>query len=155
MPVKMTKKAINDLLVAERKKSLEKQKNSKFMNRTRSIYNGQVARAKEEGKGVPYNLEEFRILVKKWVGANCPYCEKKLTINNLTADHGIPISRQGSYGLDNNIICCQNCNFQKGVLTDTEFRDFLEWTEQYLAPSAADNMKKRLTTGGKWLAKSF
>jgi hypothetical protein len=49
----------------------------------------------------------------------CAYCGKSL--NNLTQDHFIPLSKGGGYDVDNIIPCCKPCNSSK------QDKDFAEW----------------------------
>jgi 5-methylcytosine-specific restriction endonuclease McrA len=44
----------------------------------------------------------------------CYYCQKRRK-GNLTQDHIVPLSKQGSHTLHNVIGACQSCNSRKGV----------------------------------------
>ena len=52
----------------------------------------------------------------------CIYCECPLTIENATSDHIIPISKGGNNCQVNLIICCSECNNERG---DIEFNKYL------------------------------
>jgi len=54
--------------------------------------------------------------------AKCLYCESKLTRSNATADHIIPISEGGNNTQINLVVCCKDCNNERGNLP---FRDYL------------------------------
>ncbi len=56
---------------------------------------------------------------KKYV---CPYCECKLTKTNATSDHIVPISLGGNNCQVNIIVCCTDCNGERG---DKEFYSYL------------------------------
>jgi DNA-directed RNA polymerase subunit RPC12/RpoP len=52
----------------------------------------------------------------------CPYCGKKLTLKNRTLDHIVPISLGGNiFHEPNAVICCRECNEEKGNLMLLEF----------------------------------
>lgn len=52
----------------------------------------------------------------------CPYCERKLTAQNKSLDHMVPLSRGGSHGIHNVVICCRSCNLRKH---DMAFADWI------------------------------
>jgi 5-methylcytosine-specific restriction endonuclease McrA len=45
--------------------------------------------------------------------AKCIYCEKKLTLENATTDHIVPIADGGNNTQVNLMVCCQPCNSQR------------------------------------------
>jgi 5-methylcytosine-specific restriction endonuclease McrA len=51
----------------------------------------------------------------------CPYCRTKLTPQNRTIDHIIPLARGGHHAVSNLVACCIPCNLRKGP------RPFGEW----------------------------
>lgn len=53
---------------------------------------------------------------------NCIYCETKLDYHNATADHIVPISEGGNNTQVNLIVCCKECNNERGNL---DFRTYL------------------------------
>ena len=53
----------------------------------------------------------------------CIYCGAKLTYNNASSDHIIPISNGGNNTMVNIIVCCKNCNNERGNL---EFYEYLK-----------------------------
>lgn len=44
----------------------------------------------------------------------CMYCEKPLTMNEMTCDHVHPESRGGKFSWDNIVAACASCNTAKG-----------------------------------------
>jgi len=52
----------------------------------------------------------------------CLYCGNILTKQNATADHIIPVSKGGNNAKVNLIVCCEDCNGERG---DREFYDYL------------------------------
>lgn len=55
-------------------------------------------------------------------GKRCPYCERRLTSQNKSLDHMVPLSRGGSHGIHNVVICCRSCNLRK---RDMAFADWI------------------------------
>lgn len=152
----LTKKELEQLLVAERKKSRAKQQQSKFMSKTLSVYGGQKKRAKEERKeDLDFSLTEFRDYFRAGLEQTCRYCGTKITLVKATSDHLTPVSRGGAFGLANQGIVHESCNWQKGVLTDLEFIDLLNFMALRLDLAAEKDMKRRLSAGGKHLANKF
>ena len=54
---------------------------------------------------------------------NCIYCGNKLTMENVTSDHIIPISKGGNNCQVNIVISCKNCNNERGTMN---FNDYLK-----------------------------
>ncbi|CAG7580982.1 MAG: putative endonuclease [uncultured marine phage] len=54
--------------------------------------------------------------------SSCLYCGTKLTKSNATADHIIPVSKGGNNAKVNLIVCCEDCNGERG---DREFYEYL------------------------------
>jgi len=87
-------------------------------------------------------LEDFVVVGLKWNGKNvrrrtsgfakefieqnkdarCLYCDEKLTSENATADHIVPISEGGNNCQVNLVVCCKGCNNERGNL---EFKYYL------------------------------
>lgn len=53
----------------------------------------------------------------------CAYCGKKLTRQNATLDHVIPLSRGGDDSPRNLVWCCLKCNREKGSQLLSEWRN--------------------------------
>lgn len=154
MPQKMTKKELNAILVAERRKSRIKHQNSAFMNRTRGIYSGQSNRYAKSLNvtkvALPYSLDALRKLCQRALLIPCCYCGENLTVKTMCPDHRQAIARGGSWKLSNLAIVHQKCNWRKGMLNEAEFRYLVKFVRKYLAPEAAKDFWGRLATGGKW-----
>jgi hypothetical protein len=62
---------------------------------------------------------------KKWVSERidpkCLYCSGDLTIQNATTDHIIPISKGGNNSQVNLVVCCKDCNLERGNLNFYKF----------------------------------
>jgi 5-methylcytosine-specific restriction endonuclease McrA len=61
----------------------------------------------------------------EYYGKRCYYCNKPLSINELTEDHRIPLSKGGTDWIANIVPCCRRCNPQKGNKTEQEYRNWL------------------------------
>lgn len=165
MPVTMTKAALGKVLTEERLKMRLKQRQSVFLRRTLSIYNGQKKRFFEyEGRSdpsdpdekheLPYTLEQFREKAQAALKeGRCCYCHETLTLKKMTADHVLAIVAGGGWELDNLCFPCQSCNWQKGRMDGTEFRRLLGFCKKYLSAASAADVKRRLSIGGKWSPK--
>ena len=78
---------------------------------------------KYSGKNVKRRTSGFaKDFVNKNQGSTCLYCEDKLSYENATADHIVPISEGGNNCQVNLIVCCKDCNAERG---NTEFKSYL------------------------------
>lgn len=55
--------------------------------------------------------------------SKCPYCP---SIDNLSIDHILPLSKGGTHTEDNVELVCLPCNIRKGTKTKEEFIEFLK-----------------------------
>ena len=60
--------------------------------------------------------------LQKVSGSFCVYCDTKLTKDNTTADHILPISKGGNNSKINLIPSCRDCNEERG---DEDFYKYL------------------------------
>lgn len=82
-----------------------------------------VVGLKYNGKNVRRRTSGFaKEFIEKNEDTKCPYCDTKLTIENATADHIVPISKGGNNAQVNLIVVCSECNNQRG---DLDFNDYL------------------------------
>lgn len=77
-------------------------------------YNGKNVKRRTSGYAKEFLIENRE--------AKCLYCETKLHRGNATADHIIPISEGGNNTQVNLIVCCKDCNNERG---NTEFKTYL------------------------------
>jgi 5-methylcytosine-specific restriction endonuclease McrA len=151
-----TKATIAKLLVEERKKSRISQRESKFKQRTLTIYKHQVERAAEFKITVGYTLEDFREFVRSALEkGTCYYCGSRITVAGFVADHKNPIARGGSFSRENLAVCCAPCNFRKGTLTSSEFNRLSQFLQAEFPTEVVSDIWKRLTIGGKWAGRLF
>jgi 5-methylcytosine-specific restriction endonuclease McrA len=146
----MNKTQVKKLLVAERKSMRIKQKQSAFLRKTNSIYQGMKKRAHEAGIDLNFTIEDLRGAIEKQLGRKCRYCGSvPVTVANMAVDHKQPLARGGSHLKHNLLLCCKSCNWQKGILCADEFDDLLLAIGR-MVPEARMDIKRRLTIGGKW-----
>ena len=76
------------------------------------------------GKNVKRRTSGFAKEYLQWSKKpKCIYCELPLTIENATSDHIVPISKKGNNCQVNLMVCCKDCNNERG---DTSFSDYLK-----------------------------
>jgi len=54
---------------------------------------------------------------------NCFYCEKYIQPEKRTADHKIPLARNGWHSASNIVMACFSCNSSKSALTSEEYME--------------------------------
>jgi len=70
------------------------------------------------GKNVKRRTSGYaKEFIDKHKEAKCLYCETKLSDVNATADHIIPISNGGNNCQVNLIVCCKDCNNERGNIS--------------------------------------
>jgi hypothetical protein len=76
-----------------------------------------VVGLKYNGKNVRRRTAGFaKDFVEQNKNAKCIYCDEILTTENATADHIIPISEGGNNAQVNLVVCCKDCNNERGNL---------------------------------------
>ena len=82
-----------------------------------------VVGLKYSGKNVRRRTSGFaKEFIEQNKNATCIYCDSKLTLDNATADHIIPISDGGNNCQVNLVVCCKDCNNERGNL---DFRYYM------------------------------
>jgi hypothetical protein len=72
--------------------------------------------------GLKYNGKNVKRRTSGYAKGNikrhskCPYCGVKLTTENATTDHIVPISNGGNNCQVNLVVCCEKCNIERGNL---------------------------------------
>jgi 5-methylcytosine-specific restriction protein A len=59
-------------------------------------------------------------------GWDCYWCGRALTVENSTVDHLVPLIRGGKSSGSNLVICCENCNGEKGDMTGEEYEQLIK-----------------------------
>lgn len=78
----------------------------------------------EERKELCKNYLEYLTLKSRIVKTRphvCYYCNRPLVKREITLDHLIPLSKNGKSVESNLVICCPNCNHEKGDMTEKEY----------------------------------
>jgi 5-methylcytosine-specific restriction endonuclease McrA len=79
---------------------------------------------KYNGKRIKRRTSGFaKEFIEQNKDAKCIYCEKDLNNENATADHIIPISNGGNNAQVNLIVCCKDCNGERGNI---DFKHYLK-----------------------------
>lgn len=115
-----------------------------FLKRTANIYGNQRKRATKDYQQLGYTLEELRCKAREAV--TCCYCGVVLTTESLSLDHRKPISRGGSWALENLTVVCLRCNHVKGCLNHEEFGALMAVILR-LSPQAQTSVLSRLRAG--------
>jgi 5-methylcytosine-specific restriction endonuclease McrA len=118
------------------------------MIRTKNMYYNTIQRARAASATIPYTLSQFRAHVDQALQGPCPHCGQKLTASNFSGDHKLPLSRSGTWELDNLEITCYDCNRAKSNLTRDEFAQLLSLLATW-PPDAAKSTIRRLKLGAK------
>lgn len=78
-----------------------------------------------------YTSNETRIMNKVRKSSEmCYYCKNTIETGKKTVDHKIPISRGGETKEENLVVCCEECNTDKGFLTEEEYIKILELAKE-------------------------
>lgn len=128
----------------------KKDAHARFMETTGARYNSMKARVKAKlHLELPFSLEEFRADVLKVMGGfedgvlTCRYCTGIFPVEEIAADHALPISRGGGPELSNIDYPCITCNQAKESLTPDEFIKLLRFLDTEI-PLAKTNILARL-----------
>ena len=108
--------------------------------------------------GLPFTrqqLWDYAVAVIGPTGAvRCPYCEAigrpafVIDLTNIVFDHFIPVSRGGTYDLDNIRGCCADCNRIKGELSYEFFVAIMAAVEKWEDARDRSNFHACLRTHG-------
>lgn len=93
-----------------------------WRKKIRTIFHNLKGRAKKKQVKLPFLFVDFLL----WLNNQpqlCTYCGIPLTPNDVSLDHKMPVSRLGSWDLDNYVLCCLSCNLAKHDLTNSEFQE--------------------------------
>ena len=76
----------------------------------------------------------------------CPYCKKVIPLFDISVDHILPKSRGGTNDKENLQYVDMSCNYMKGNLLDSEFKDLMNFLSD--KPEMYKILKTRLKIGG-------
>ncbi len=94
-----------------------------YRRKYKFLQNIVVVGLKWNGKNVKRRTSGFaKEFLKDNKSAKCIYCEKKLNPEIATTDHIIPISEGGNNTQVNLMVCCFDCNNERGNM---KFIDYL------------------------------
>jgi 5-methylcytosine-specific restriction endonuclease McrA len=122
-----------------------------LFERCKSTLKSMKARAKKDGCVIAFTAED---LVSR-VPEHCVWCKRKITPAILNMDHIVPLSRGGSWELDNLIGVCASCNRRKSILDAHEYRQLLrklsELSEELGSDFVAKNVLSRMAAGAAFI----
>ena len=94
-----------------------------FKKRHKHLRNIVVIGLKWNGRNVKRRTNGFaKRFIKTHRNSACLYCGVNLTNENSTTDHVIPIAKGGNNTKVNFIVCCENCNGERG---EQDFNEYL------------------------------
>jgi 5-methylcytosine-specific restriction endonuclease McrA len=95
-----------------------------FNTRTRQMH----ATLKRRTPRFVLTLAEFRNLFGDFYGGygRCLYCGKRLSLEDVSVDHKLPVSRGGRSYADNLQFVCKADNKSKGDMTHEEYKALLD-----------------------------
>jgi 5-methylcytosine-specific restriction endonuclease McrA len=94
-----------------------------YRKKYKHLKNFVVIGLKWNGKNVKRRTTGFaKEFINNHRNSTCIYCETKLNSENATTDHIIPISEGGNNSQINLMVCCFDCNNERG---NTEFVEYL------------------------------
>jgi hypothetical protein len=86
---------------------------------------------------------------RKRLYLRCEYTNELVKMADIQIDHRVPISRGGSFGIENLVITSGKSNQHKSDLTDIEFLQLLALLNQF-DPYSKNNVLSRLRSGGRF-----
>jgi len=86
-----------------------------YKKKHRSYKNIVILGLKWRGKNVKGRTIGYaKKFIQRHKDAKCLYCNIVLTNDNATSDHIVPVSKKGTNSKVNLIVCCVNCNVERG-----------------------------------------
>lgn len=132
-----------------------------FIRITGQRYDSMMVRLEKkkliQPKDYPFSKEDFREDLLAAMGnrydgfITCRYCKSFFALDEIAADHAIPIDRGGFLGLGNLEYICPPDNNRKGKMLPEEYSDLLRFLEEKL-PLARIDVLKRLEMSVKLAA---
>jgi 5-methylcytosine-specific restriction endonuclease McrA len=128
---------------------MDNRAHSLFIKRTGDMFQNHKRRAREYSQELPFDIPTMRNFVKPRIGEPCPYCGTTLTVRNFSLDHLTPVSREPDFTIDNQVVCCHDCNQRKGMLNGQEFHALLTLISEWPVVVKRDILA-RLKAGGRF-----
>jgi 5-methylcytosine-specific restriction endonuclease McrA len=96
--------------------------------------------------------EEKIEVIRKQLCLKCEYTGELIKLKDIQIDHRTPISRGGSFGVENLAITSGKTNQYKGELVESEFLELLGLLNKFDA-IAKNSVLSRLRSGGVYFRK--
>lgn len=109
--------------------NIRKSLNSSYFWKSRcDSFNSKTARNGIASNIISNSIPISYVELENLYNANkfCHYCNIELMKEDITFDHKIPLSKNGSHTISNVAICCKDCNNLKWDKTEEEFFNFLQ-----------------------------
>lgn len=119
--------------------------------RATNVYAGQKRRAAKHKQALNYTAAEIWAMAKDL--PPCHYCKKPVSARDFSLDHLNPVSRGGSFKLENLVCVHDRCNRLKSSLTEAEYEGLIDLLREYRklhGEYAVKNVEMRLLAGGAW-----
>jgi 5-methylcytosine-specific restriction endonuclease McrA len=104
--------------------------------RSSAIYGGMKARSNKQAMVMPFTLATFRTWLDTKFdidgSARCEYSGELLLAENFSVDHRDPISRGGSFDINNLALCTEKHNLRKGNMNYQEYKYFMLHVSGYV-----------------------
>lgn len=96
-----------------------------YRKKFKNLRNFVVVGLRYNGKNVNRRTTGYaKKFIKENDDATCIYCKVKLDEENATVDHIVPISKGGNNTQVNMLVCCKDCNHERG---NDNFNNFLKY----------------------------
>jgi 5-methylcytosine-specific restriction endonuclease McrA len=144
----ISQRDFNDSTAQKRRKMTSRLKEKTWKTGKRA---GVVRR---HGRELPFTLEEFRAWVMQRMGmgiARCHYCPRPVDVLSFEPDHYVPLELGGGVGLDNLVVCCEDCNRIKGAMPPHDFEALMAFLDTCVSRVGSADIKKRLRAGAMGL----
>lgn len=129
-----------------------------FVRISGQAYDNMLARAMRKGyPRLPFDKEALRAKLLSVMDGQydgyfrCRYCTGYFSIEQISIDHALPLSRGGGAELDNLDFPCRGCNDIKGGMTPEEYLLLLEFLNTKI-PLAKNDVIHRLRIAVKLAA---
>jgi hypothetical protein len=147
----ITRRQLDEICAVKRRKMTSRLKEKLWKSGKRA---GMV---RVPGRTLPFSLAEFRSWAMRKIGLGtirCHYCPRSIDVLSFEPDHYVPVALGGSFGLDNLVPSCTDCNNVKDAMPPDDFIALMTFLET-LTPAGRANVMKRLRAGSMGIRKGF
>jgi 5-methylcytosine-specific restriction endonuclease McrA len=102
----------------------------------------------QTSKDSSYRSRALRELIRPKLNVGCRWCFTKITPQNMSIDHMLPICRGGLYTIENCGVICMDCNMRKSIMNDEEY-EILRDALLLMPVNVASHVYRRLKAGAR------